>query len=199
MKIYVVRHGQTNGNKEQRMQGRMDIPLNELGISQAKKAYEELRNIKFDKIFCSPLIRTIQTAMIVANAEKNDLIIDDRIVEISFGSMEGKTLDELGGDFVKFFSKPSEYININESESFQSLIKRNGEFLEYLKTVEGNNILVVSHGAAIHAMISYIKKLSLDDFWKANVANCAITEIECNNNKLAIIKESNIVDSNYNK
>ena len=68
--IYVVRHGQTDWNLEGRFQGRIDIPLNEKGKSQAKKTKEKLEGIKFDKVFSSPLKRALETAKIITEKKK---------------------------------------------------------------------------------------------------------------------------------
>ena len=75
--IYVVRHGQTDWNLEGRFQGRIDIPLNEKGKSQAKKTKEKLEGIKFDKVFSSPLKRALETAK---NITDETIDIDDRII-----------------------------------------------------------------------------------------------------------------------
>ncbi len=63
--IYFLRHGQTNNNKEGRMQGRVDIPLNEVGRAQARCAAQRLKGIGFDAVYSSPLSRAVETAQIV--------------------------------------------------------------------------------------------------------------------------------------
>lgn len=85
--IYIVRHGQTDWNVEGKYQGRIDIELNVNGINQAKQISEKLKDIKFDKIFSSPLKRALQTAIIISGG---DIIIDDRLIERSNGELEGK-------------------------------------------------------------------------------------------------------------
>ena len=65
MKIYLTRHGQTNLNKQELMQGRTDEPLNETGINQAKMARKNVENIHFDAVYSSPLIRAKKTASII--------------------------------------------------------------------------------------------------------------------------------------
>lgn len=65
--IYIVRHGQTDWNLEGRYQGRTDIDLNETGIKQAEKIRQELKSVKFDKVFSSPLKRAYKTAQIICN------------------------------------------------------------------------------------------------------------------------------------
>ena len=87
MKLYVLRHGETDYNKEGIFQGQNNIDLNEEGIKQAQITAKSLENIFFDKVYVSPLKRAIETAKIVTN---NELEIDDRIKERSFGKLEGK-------------------------------------------------------------------------------------------------------------
>ena len=60
--IYIIRHGKTELNRAKALQGRSDHPLNEEGILQAKEAAEKLRDVSFDYVFSSPLIRALQTA-----------------------------------------------------------------------------------------------------------------------------------------
>lgn len=85
--IYIIRHGQTDWNINGRYGGRIDVPLNEYGIEQAKQIREELKNINFDVVFSSPLIRAYTTAQIVCDI---DIIKDDRIIERSNGDLEGR-------------------------------------------------------------------------------------------------------------
>lgn len=90
--IYIVRHGQTDYNVNGRYGGRIDVPLNEKGISDAKKLKDKFKNIKFDYIFCSPLTRTVQTLKEITD---KDFIVDERIIERSNGSLEGKLKSEI--------------------------------------------------------------------------------------------------------
>ncbi|MDR2933968.1 MAG: histidine phosphatase family protein [Rickettsiales bacterium] len=100
--IYIFRHGETDWNKENRIQGcSKDIPLNENGIMQAKLLVENMRNIKLDKIISSPLSRALKTAEILAEAKGITVIIDDRLKEINFGIAEGKTKNEINPEEIK--------------------------------------------------------------------------------------------------
>ena len=71
--IYLIRHGQTDYNRQFRLQGRSDIPLNRLGLAQARAAHEALRGVHFDAVYASPLRRAVDTACIVSGwpEEKN--------------------------------------------------------------------------------------------------------------------------------
>ena len=76
--IYIVRHGETDWNKEHRIQGHVDIPLNDQGKLDAKKAKDKLKKVKFDVVFSSPLSRAYETAKIITD---NEIIIDKRLME----------------------------------------------------------------------------------------------------------------------
>ena len=96
--IYFVRHGSTDwneninemGKRDPKLQGRADIPLNEKGIGQAFQLAESLKDIKFDRVLCSPLTRTRQTCEIINNG-KYPIEIDERLIERDFGEYEGCT------------------------------------------------------------------------------------------------------------
>lgn len=90
MKIYYVRHGQTDWNLARKMQGgETEKELNSTGIEQAKQTKKELENAKYDIVICSPMHRAIQTAEII-NKDKNvQMITDERIRERKLGELEG--------------------------------------------------------------------------------------------------------------
>lgn len=90
-KFYIVRHGQTDFNKNHIIQGRLDVPLNESGMEQAKKIATDLTKVKFDAIYYSPLIRAKQTADEVAREHSSAEYIEaPEIMERDFGDYEGK-------------------------------------------------------------------------------------------------------------
>ena len=67
-KLYIIRHGQTEMNQRQVLQGRSDLPLNAAGEAQARQAAERLKGVRFDHVFTSPLQRAVQTARILVPA-----------------------------------------------------------------------------------------------------------------------------------
>ena len=99
--IYIIRHGQTELNTRNVLQGRSDHPLNETGVRQAMEAAERLKGIVFTAVYSSPLIRAIRTAEIIAPALEP--VIDERLIEMEYGPYEGKGLRELGPEVMTFF------------------------------------------------------------------------------------------------
>ncbi len=92
MKIYYVRHGQTEWNKLNKIQGIVDMPLNEEGIKQAYKTKEIINNIEFDCAICSPLKRTRQTLDIILEGRSIPVIYDKRLIETKI-NMNGVVLN----------------------------------------------------------------------------------------------------------
>ena len=146
MKIYIVRHGQTNYNVEGRYGGRIDIPLNKVGIKEAKIVKEKLKNINFDLVFSSPLSRAYNTAKIIYDG---NIIIDDRIIERDNGDLEGKLKSEIK-DKIDFNDDNNNVYNIETITSFRGRI--NNFFDDITKSYKDKTILVVTHaGVGIYA------------------------------------------------
>ena len=100
--IYFLRHGQTNNNKEGRMQGRVDIPLNEVGRAQARCAAQRLKGIGFDAVYSSPLSRAVETAQIVTGLPVQEINIEPRAIELGFGIWENRLHAELEKETEQF-------------------------------------------------------------------------------------------------
>lgn len=165
--IYIVRHGQTDYNVEGRYAGRIDVQLNEKGIEQANIIKEELKNIHFDKVYCSPLNRAITTAHIISN---QDIIIDDRLIERNNGLLEGKLKTEIIEEID--FNDPNETrYNIENIIDFR---KRIYEFFDEITKLYGN-ILVVTHaGVGIYARCYFEGEPLNNDYSKYKIKNCEV-------------------------
>jgi len=199
MKLYIMRHGETDNNQRNTFQGRKDTPLNETGKKQAREAGKVLAGISFDACYTSPLIRARQTAELATGWERDKLIIEERIIEISFGVMEGTPVSQLSEEQMTIFTDPEKYCPPEGGESFEEVIARVKEFLEELKQASYENVLVVSHGAAIHAMLLVLHKRPLKEFWLTDVGNCGVTEVSLIEGEWKITKECETEDPYYGK
>ena len=95
MKIYLMRHGETKWNKRSKLQGQVDILLAPKGIEQAEMTSEGMKDIPFDHIFSSPLKRAYKTAQVVRRDRPIEIVRDDRLKEMSFGTSEGKIIGKI--------------------------------------------------------------------------------------------------------
>lgn len=96
MNIYILRHGETNGNKAGRIQGSTDIPLRiRHELAKITRDGIEKEGLQFDIIYASPLSRARKTAEIVRGTHTTEIVIDDRIVEMNFGKAEGMLIKDI--------------------------------------------------------------------------------------------------------
>lgn len=198
MKLYIVRHGETEWNKERRIQGQADIPLNEFGRLLAKKTAKGLADINFDLCYSSPLSRARETADLILAGRSVPVIEDGRLAEMAFGEYEGRCCSKSGWDlpegFRRFFDGPDRYLAPEGGEDFAQVKKRTGEFLKELyekKEYRESNILIATHGAALAGILNNIKEKSLAEYWGEGVhKNCAVTEVEVTDGRPVIISEN---------
>lgn len=178
MKIYYVRHGQTDWNLARKMQGGgTEKELNETGINQANETRKELENVKYDIIICSPMYRAKQTAEII-NKDKNvKTIIDERIRERKLGKLEGH---EITDEIEKQIWDYNLNYQIPEGENLHDFEKRILDFLEDIKKkYSDKTVLIVAHGGVAKVIKAHLygmpKSKLLSDI---STKNCEIIEAE---------------------
>lgn len=199
MILYIIRHGETEWNKVKRMQGQTDIPLAEEGIRLAKITGENMRRLPMDFIISSPLTRARQTAELVRGERDIPILLDRRIIEISFGDWEGEQILEsqkLHPDFrEQFYHDPMHCMRPPNGETFPDVCKRTADFYQSLrKTPEYENakILISTHGAAGRCLLAnfYDDK---EDIWRGGVpANCSVCILEVKDGKETILEKDKI-------
>ena len=141
MKLYVVRHGETTYNVENRICGISDVELTDLGRIQAEEAFIKLKDIHFDKVYVSPLKRAVDTARSITD-KRYKLIIEKRIEEINFGIFEGMSRDTQEFQQTKY----NLGVHYQEGETFLNVVHRVYSFLDDLKVMDYSNVLIVCHG-----------------------------------------------------
>lgn len=171
--IYIVRHGQTDWNLEGRTQGHSDIPLNQTGINQANIIKEKLKDIKFDKVFSSPLKRAYETATLITN---NPIIKDNRLIERFGGELEGKLSKDNPKDIR--YNDPNE--NRYGIENILDFRKRIFDFFDEITTkYQDENILVVTHaGVSIYAKVYFEGEPINKDYESLKLKNCDVLTYE---------------------
>lgn len=183
--IYLIRHGETDWNKERRFQGQKDILLNNFGRLQTEKLanrlYEEKLNI--DAIYSSDLKRAIETAEIIGKKFNYAVETNPGLRERSFGIIEGQLLEDWEKQYpdFNFYSMnidPS--FRIEEFDLFKSRVYTT--ILELSKRNINKNIIVVSHGAAINAFLQKISNGQLGS-GKTRISNTSKTTIRYNHTK----------------
>ncbi|MBQ7613512.1 MAG: histidine phosphatase family protein [Butyrivibrio sp.] len=189
MKIYVTRHGQTDYNKKRMMQGRSDIPLNDVGIAQAKARRESIGDIKFDAVYASPLVRAIKTAEIIGNVDREEIIVDDRIIEANFGKYELMGYFETGLPMIAYWSLPEIFPAPKGVETIKEMRDRTSSFLKELEQKDYENVLVACHGGIIRPIRGYLEDKRSGIIWRPRPKNCEIFVYESVNGKHRLIED----------
>lgn len=199
MKIYIIRHGETDANKLGMLQGTINWPLNEYGIKLAEITGNNMKGIKFDLCYSSPLDRAKQTAQIILKNSENNIEIkyDERLMEMNMGIYEGKKFKpkELEVPVLKILLfKWNAFLSgrFKEGENAREVCKRTQDFLIEISKQKCENILVSTHGCAMRAMLNILYKNKFN-FWQGRVPyNCAVNVVEVKNGKMKLIEKDKL-------
>ncbi len=169
--IYYTRHGLTEWNKENKTQGRFDIPLSIEGREQAEGLKKSLALVHLDKAYSSPLCRAYETAEIALQGRKIEIVKDPRLLEINYGDIDGKSRFD---PFLKENSARVAYHYPHGENYFQAACRIYSFFDERKEKEKGKNILVVGHQGISRIVYSYFHDRSNEEFFTFKVDNCQL-------------------------
>lgn len=183
MKVYLIRHGETEWNVQRRVQGALDSPLTENGIQQAKNAARRLAKVTFDAAFASPAPRAYRTAEIIAEPHPGLLIQkEDSLREFSFGIYEGHSLDHMDIECPALwtqFEKTPSLVTSPEGDCMVSRVAESRRFVDRLTAqYMHKQILCVSHGFGVCYFLSAALGIPVEHSHKFTSGNTALTVIE---------------------
>ncbi|HJA72077.1 MAG TPA: histidine phosphatase family protein [Candidatus Lachnoclostridium stercoravium] len=181
MKIYLIRHGQTDWNLEGKIQGRHDVSLNETGSKQAELLAMGMDKRPVVQIFSSRQKRALETAQAVGRRQHVAVTVIDGLEEVEFGEWEGKTWDEISREYPEEFkvwcTEPAEIVPPG-GESRPQIYRRIGNALKEILRRSRGDIAIVSHGAALAYMVSIMLEKELGDHDEIIVKNASISTVE---------------------
>jgi phosphoserine phosphatase len=186
-RILLVRHGETEWNRQTRFQGQIDVPLNTKGQDQAKCAAEFLQSVSLHRAFSSPMLRPKETAEKILSYHP-DVALDllDDLKEISHGLWEGKFEHEIEAEFpgelFRWQRSPAS-VQMPEGENLQQVWQRVAEAWQQIvdATPSGETVLVVAHDAVNKAVLCQIFNLEPDSFWLFKQGNGGVSVIDYHN------------------
>ena len=172
---YLVRHGDTQWNMLNRIQGHTDIPLSDTGRQKVRALAQELSDISFSAVYSSDLCRSVETAQILVDGSGLNVKTDSDLREFSYGSWEGLTLEEVqareADGFARRFRQRDVDFAAPGGESAIHLLRRVRRF--YVKATAKHdpdqNVLVTGHGGSLRALVLCLLDLPEEHFWRFRV------------------------------
>jgi 2,3-bisphosphoglycerate-dependent phosphoglycerate mutase len=151
IRMILIRHGETDWNRQRRIQGHVDIPLNETGLLQAERVGERMRLEAIDSFFSSDLQRAKRTAEIIAKYHCMDVQIDTRLRERNYGELEGLTKEQIDLRFPDYQSRDHA---VQGQETLEEVRVRAMDALtDIARRQKSGTVAVVSHGGWINAVL----------------------------------------------
>ncbi|MCK8817384.1 alpha-ribazole phosphatase [Natroniella sulfidigena] len=191
--VILVRHGETEWNRDFKFQGSKDIELSAEGKEQGAKLAARFASEKIDKVYSSNLTRAYQTASLVAEKHDLEVIQVDGLQEINFGKWEGMTYQEINKEFdftVDEWMKDPANKKPPAGESLKQLEKRTVKALEkVLEEEEGNKIVIVSHGGVIRTLLCNLLEMPLSKSWRLKQSNTAVNILKFYEGEESVILE----------
>ncbi|MEC4811727.1 MAG: histidine phosphatase family protein [Scytonema sp. PMC 1069.18] len=186
VRLLLVRHGETQWNRETRFQGGIDVPLNDNGRQQAQKAAQFLKDVEIDFAVSSPMSRPKETAEIILQYHESiNLELQDGLKEISHGLWEGKLEKEIEqefpGELHRWRTIPAE-VQMPEGENLRQVWERSvAAWQTIVETALAKGLktgLVVAHDATNKTLLCHVLGLSPEHFWDFRQGNGAVSVID---------------------
>jgi broad specificity phosphatase PhoE len=178
--VYLLRHGETQWNADgNRYCGRTDIPLTKKGIAQAESVRDQLKAISFDAVYSSPLQRSLVTAQIACGG-REQVITDQRLIEVDFGNWEGKTraefIEENASVWNSWCDFPDQTKAGETGETAMEVITRLDNFYEsVLEEHSSGNILVTGHNGTNRLYVAWKLGMPLKNYRRIVQENSSVT------------------------
>lgn len=182
----LVRHGETDWNREGRYQGKLDIPLNANGREQAAKLAVGLASLKLDAAYSSHLARAVETAQTVCARRGLDVVKEPGFAEINHGEWEGKLANEVGEKWPKELDAWRNWphtVQMPGGERIADVQSRAVKALTALAAKhDGQTVLVAAHDATNKSLLCWASEAPLSSFWRfkqdPTALNCLEVTIE---------------------
>jgi probable phosphoglycerate mutase len=183
-RLCIVRHGETAWNAEHRVQGQLDIPLNEIGLRQAQAVGKVLGAERFDVIYSSDLSRALQTAQPTASALAMKILPDRDLRERHYGIFERQTYAEVkvkhAALYARFAARDPDF-DFGGGESLKDFSTRSMSVVTKLaQQHEGQHLLVFTHGGVLDELYRHVNGLPVSAVRDFGIPNCGLNRVEFN-------------------
>lgn len=186
--LATIRHGETDYNKQSRYAGTLDIPINDAGREDARRAMEQIQRLNFDVSVVSPLRRAEETARILTGGSL-EIVACEHAMERNFGVLQGRTSADVENvrPPIRFIKVGNDYhsLDIPGGETFEELRTRAERFHRHMiDNYRGRRVLVVSHGVFLQQYHGVLRGLDWIDSLGSHVGNLELTIFHMNGDRV---------------
>jgi broad specificity phosphatase PhoE len=181
--IYLVRHGQTDHNKGLKLQGVTESELNENGLNQAVLVAERIAGYSIQRIYSSDYKRAVQTAEILHKYTGAEVVVNPYLREIDMGEWEDADWDRIKRLHPQYYSEWSKHLidmPYPGGESGGDVLKRMDNFITELKSLDYNDVAIVTHGGVIKVFLSALLGMGQEKRFRFNIDNCSFNLVKFN-------------------
>ena len=195
-RLFLLRHGETQANLEQRYQGQGESHLSELGLDESQKLAKFLSKENFSAVYSSSLIRSYETARLIAKTHNLEVTKVPELVERHYGIWENLKFDEIKSKYPDIYGSwlidPGKTL-IPDAEPLLAVQKRGVMAVEALISKhQGETFCVVGHGGINRTILFHYMNIDLNNFWRIKQDNCCINIIEIDRMPIVTLLNSTI-------
>ncbi|MBI4297602.1 MAG: histidine phosphatase family protein [Chloroflexi bacterium] len=194
--LYLIRHGRTDWNRQERYRGRFDLPLDQEGERQAQALAQRLAPVPLEAVYSSPLRRAWSTAQAVVQARGLEVRTLAGLLDIDYGEWQGLALDEAQSRYPKLYrswqEQPQE-VSLPGGESLAQVQARATSALEEVSRRHPRALVaLVSHRVVCQVMLCAALGLGLSHFWQVvpEVASLQVLEHEAGRFRVALFNDA---------
>jgi broad specificity phosphatase PhoE len=197
--ILLIRHGETDWNKDRRIMGREPVGLNENGRHQSKQLQEALSDLDVEAVYSSPVLRAMETAEFLCQGRALAPIPDDRLLEVNYGQWVGKTFMEVRAmpGYIPYMQRLETPVAPGGETLYQVRDRAMG-FLNHVSELHlDGNILVVSHADWIKCVFMQLLGIPFEKIWGFRVDNTAVALLETEERGFRVLTFNHGADLNH--
>lgn len=187
----LIRHGETDWNRELRFQGHVDVPLNAIGLEQARRLGLRLEGEQIHHFYASDLIRTRQTAEPAQKALSMTPVYDNTLREQHFGDVEGMRVDDIKAQHPEAWAQWTQFLPdyaMPGGESTRQFHERVMNAMQRLALAHGDQtVLVVTHGGVLDMVYRTARSLGLHGPRQSDIPNAGVNRVRVGDGKVEII------------
>lgn len=194
--LILIRHGETDWNAEQRIQGHLDIPLNQVGFEQAEALGKRFGEVDIDVLVSSDLSRAMQTAAPISAVRELPVIGETRLRERNLGVLQGRTREQAqqsAPEAFEVFRSRVEDAELVEGESLAAFARRVADVLaELARKYQGKRIVAVTHGGVLDIAYRHAAGMPLAAPRNFPIHNASVNTFRADGSELELISWSDV-------